>query len=224
MIEQIEQAGQAKEKSPLLQIGRITELEEYSARLIAMRWLAGVLVLLATAVSLYGLRLTIPGRQLYAVGIVVLLSNAVLTICHRRLQTADRESTRRAARRFVQIQIALDWVLLTIFLHLTGGITSPAIPVLLIHMVMAAMLLPELPPVFFMAIGVLVLAGLAVLERAGVLPHYQIMPIVPDRLHAQPVFIASQLGFIILTATGAQPSISRANSQALGKTSSASTA
>ena len=54
-------------------------------RLIRMRWVAGMLVLAATAVGVHGLGLPLPEWPLYAVGFWVLAYNALLVWLTTRL-------------------------------------------------------------------------------------------------------------------------------------------
>ena len=87
--------------------------------LIALRWAAGLGILLATAIARWVLDIDIPAGALLAVGGVVLSYNAALVLVARR-------AYRRAAtiRRLLGAQIALDWLAMIAVVHLTGGIAS----------------------------------------------------------------------------------------------------
>ena len=60
------------------------DLIRHSARLIRMRWLAGLAVLAATPFSVYLLRVPLPEQALYVLGAVILAYNGLLLWVSRR--------------------------------------------------------------------------------------------------------------------------------------------
>ena len=58
----------------------------------------------------------------------------------------ERDQRVRWYRRLVVSQVSLDWVAITAFVHFTGGVSSPAITLFLIHMVMVTALLQTRRP------------------------------------------------------------------------------
>lgn len=171
-----------------------------SHRLIRTRWIAGGLVLAATALCVHGLGLPLPEIWLYGVGLFLLGYNALLAWLTARAERRDPPHRSRAINRLIIAHIALDWLCMAVFLHLTGGITSPAIPFFLIHMLMVTILLPGQSPYIYVVMGMGVLALIAVLEWAGVLPHYSVIPELPERLYTSLTYIGAQLFFITTTA------------------------
>jgi len=69
--------------SPPDPYGAPVDLIQHSARLIRMRWLAGLAVLAATPFSVYLLRVPLP-QALYALGAVILAYNGLLLWVSRR--------------------------------------------------------------------------------------------------------------------------------------------
>lgn len=179
-----------------------------SVRMIRTRWVAAALVLVVSAFCVRVLRLPLPEVSLYATGLLILAYNGVLTLLMRSAdagaldQGPPRDSALllRRIRRIVVLQVALDWLSMGIFLHLTGGITSPAIPFFLIHMLMVTILLPGQSPYIYVVLALGVLVLIAVLEQAGVLPHYVVIPGLPAALHRDPIYVGAQLAFIGITA------------------------
>ncbi len=183
------------ERSPL-EASLPRDTASNSARLIATRWAAGVMVLLATAFCVHLLGLPLPEGALYLTGVVILAYNAALMWLTHRAYTPDDALYLRRIQRLVILQIALDWLSMTVFLHLTGGVTSPAIAFFFLHVVMVAILLPggQSPYVYAtLAVGVVIL--IAVLEGTGALPHYAVIPGLPPDLHTNEVYALAQVIF-----------------------------
>lgn len=176
------------------------EIAVASARLILTRWAAGGLVLLLTVLFVRLLHYPLPERPLYLTGAAILTYNAILTWLARRIGPATPDAYLQRLRRFVILQVALDWLSMSVFLHLTGGVTSPAIPFFLIHMVMVTILLRNRSSIIYVALGTGALTLIAVLERAGVLPHYAVIPSLPPTLHRDPVYILAQIAFFAVAA------------------------
>jgi signal transduction histidine kinase len=171
--------------------GAPADLGKHNARLIRMRWLAGVAVLGATPFSMAVLRVPLPGG-LYFLGEAILAYNLGL------VWVAERAGARRQ-RLLAVAQYAFDWLALAVFVHLTGGIESPAIWFFLFHVLLAPLYLPGLAPFVFAGLVIAAVAGIAGLEAAGWLPHYSILTALPDTLFRQPLWIAEQLAFFTVT-------------------------
>jgi signal transduction histidine kinase len=170
------------------------------SRLILTRWVAGGLVVGLTAAVVRLLRLPLPEGPLYVTGSVILIYNAILTWLARRVDHAPPEIHLRRVRRFVMLQVALDWIAMSVFLHLTGGITSPAIPMFVIHMLMVTILLPGQSSYIYVALGTLALGSIGILEQTGVLSHHAVIPALPPDLHRDPIYILAQVAFFATAA------------------------
>jgi signal transduction histidine kinase len=173
-----------------------------SKQLVLMRWAIGSLLILMTALSVRVLGLPLPELRLYAVGAVILGYNAVLAFFDRRARRLDGEAGLRRAYRLLVLQVVLDWVAMAVFLHLTGGIVSPAIPFLLFHILVVTILLPDLSPYLFVATGTIILMLIAILEWGGLIPHFTAIPALPPDLHRVLLVIVAQIGFFTATAVG----------------------
>ncbi|MCC6905623.1 MAG: GAF domain-containing protein [Anaerolineae bacterium] len=167
-------------------------------RMIVVRFAAGFGVFAATVICVYWLRLPLPETWLYSIGLFILLFNIALYELTRRARTQPEPAQTQVITRLVVAQVAVDWAATALFIHLTGGISSPAIVLFLIHMMMVAILLPGQSPYIYAALGVGATLVIALLERAGIIPHYTVIPALPDALHLDPVFILAQLTFLAL--------------------------
>jgi signal transduction histidine kinase len=187
------------EKSPFATLAA-SDTTRDSIRLIGTRWFAGGVVLLATAFCTHILKLPLPELPLYSTGVAILLYNGVLTWLMRRAQASGKPWQIKEMRRFVLLQVALDWIAMAVFLHLTGGISSPATPFMIIHMLMITILLPNDSPYPYLAMGLGILAMIALFEGIGWLPHYAVIPDVPVNLYSNPTYVLSRVIFIAITA------------------------
>lgn len=171
------------------------DINSNSVSMIRMRWAAALLVLGATAFCVHVLGLPLPEMGLYVTGLVIIVYNAVLAALNARLHDDPQH-----AGQIVRVQVVLDWVSMALFLHFTGGICSPAIPFLLIHMLMVTILLPGQSPYLYVVMGTGLLAALTLAESTGLLPHFHVIPLLPRALYKNPIYIGSQLGFTAITA------------------------
>jgi signal transduction histidine kinase len=176
------------------------DLAAASTRLILTRWAAGALVILATLVSPSVLGVVLPAGGLYLTGLAILAYNTVLSVLARRAPAADPAVTLARLRRLVVLQVGLDWLCMAVFLHLTGGITSPGIVFLLIHMLMVTILLPGVSSYLYVTLGVGGLLVLALLEASQTLPHFTLLPSLPEGLYRDPLFIISEIVFFSAAA------------------------
>lgn len=166
-----------------------------------MRWLAGGLVLLLTVVCTQGFCLTLPANLLMGLGLAILIYNGGLAFLLSKASASPHVD--RAVQHIAILQIVLDWLSMTLFLHLTGGIASPAIPILLIHILMVAVLLPNQSPYLYAVIGTGILVGIAVLEAVGLVSHIRVIAQIPSDLYQSSVYIVAQVTFFAITALSA---------------------
>lgn len=177
------------------------DIELASARLILTRWVAGAMVLALTLFCARVLVLPLPERGLLVTGAAILAYNALLAWLAPRLRDRSPESHWGRLRRFIVLQVALDWISMSVFLHLTGGITSPGIPLFLIHMLMVTILLPGRSPYIYLALGTAALATIAATESIGLLPHHAVIPALPPALHTDPIYLVAQVAFFAIAAS-----------------------
>jgi signal transduction histidine kinase len=180
----------------LLMASDVTDIASNNQRLILTRWIAGLMVLLATGVSTRLLGLALPENALYLIGVFILAYNAALAwFVNQQLSPGDALRTSHTIRQLVVIQIGLDWICMAAFLHFTGGVTSPAIVFFFIHTVMVNILIPGQSPYIYAAVAIGGLLTLALLEAGSILPHYSILPGMPDDIHTNRFYIFAVLGF-----------------------------
>lgn len=160
--------------------------------LIRIRWIAGLSVPLATAAvqAIFGLELAWP---LYLIGAGILIYNALFWWWVARLEGKPVAVT--SAYRLALLQITADWLAMTLLIHFSGGIESPAILYFFFHIVLASILLPARATYLFALLGAGLLSGTALLEYAGILPHVPVGGLLAAPLYQNPFYVAGVLAF-----------------------------
>ncbi len=168
------------------------------AWLIRIRWLAAVAVVAGTAAAVRIAGLRLPEREAYLFGGALGGYNLIFWAIQRKL---DSRAQRVPAtdRWFARVQIVVDWIALTAIIGISGGVESPALVFFLLHVTVASLLLPHDRAFPYVAIAVLLLAAVAVLEAAGVLPHVSLSP---EPRFANPFYIGAVLALFACAAYG----------------------
>ncbi len=164
--------------------------------LIRIRWIAGLSVPLATAAAqaILGLGLAWP---LYLIGVGILAYNTLFWRWVARLEGKPVAVT--SAYRLALLQITADWLAMTLLIHFSGGIESPAILYFFFHIVLAAILLPVRATYGFALLGTLLLSGTALLEYTNVLPHVPVKGLLATSLYQNPIYVTGVLAFFSST-------------------------
>lgn len=168
------------------------ELVSSLSWLIALRWLAGIGVLLATWFSANVLDFNIQATSLYLLGLGLLAYNALLWWGLNRLY-ANPAQPNLVYQWFARFQIGLDWIATAMVIHCSGGIESPAILIFLFHITIASLLLPHDRGFLYVTLAPILVGGVALLEYHGLLPHVYVFE--PAR-YDDPLYILSVLFFL----------------------------
>lgn len=160
--------------------------------LIRMRWLAAGAVLAATAITAHVVRLHVPERSAYIVGLAIFGYNLVFRLALGKLDTLRPDSA-LACQWFARVQIGFDWLAMAALISLSGGIESPAIIFFLFHITIASLLLPHDKGFLYVALAPILVAAIALLEARGVLQHVSLVAGPPR--YRDPVYVAEVLVF-----------------------------
>ncbi|MBN1265321.1 MAG: GAF domain-containing sensor histidine kinase [Anaerolineales bacterium] len=167
-------------------------------RLIQVRWGIGGLILAGTLVLSRFFNLPLPLTPLLLLGSIILIYNIFFYVISCR--TEDCETKIDQIQRLIILQVLLDWVSMAFFLHFTGGITSPAIPIFLIHLLVITILLPDSSPLLYLGLVIGVVVIIAALEGWGIWAHYTIMPALAGNIHQNPIYVLGQIVFFSTAA------------------------
>lgn len=117
------------------------ELEERVFWLISLRWLVGGGAL-AAALMGSAVGLPLPLLPLAAISGGVLFYNGLFLLASRTLSALGQERLKHYTP-FAHLQITLDLTALFLAVHFTGGIGSPLLILVMLHVVLAGILLPR---------------------------------------------------------------------------------
>ncbi len=168
------------------------ELVSSLSWLIALRWFAGIGVLLATWFSTNVPDLNIRTTPLYLLGLGLLAYNALLWWGLNRLYANPAQSN-LVYQWFARFQIGLDWAATALLIHCSGGIESPAILIFLFHITIASLLLPHDRGFLYVTLAPILVGGVALLEYHGLLPHVYMFE---SARYDDPLYILSVLFFL----------------------------
>ncbi len=154
--------------------------EEAAARIgwfIRLRWLAvvGVLAFATAGRLVLGLRISI--TPFVFIAITIALYNAVFLFLNRKIRQD------RWGDRFATTQVIIDLLMLTVLMHFGGGIENPFLSYYLFHAVIAAILLPPRKVTLQVLFASLCIAGLAVSELKGLVPHRHVEGLFSGELY-----------------------------------------
>jgi signal transduction histidine kinase len=173
------------------------ELMESESWLIRLRWLAGigVLVVVLGIDPLLGLQ---AGKvPLLGIGFTILFYNAIFfgIDFHLRHKKAAIESY----RLLTVWQVTLDWLAMSLLIHFSGGIESPAIFFFLFHIVIASMFFPVRTAFSFSFLAIGLVSAIALLEYFSILPHRATGGYLTEKLYANPYYVTAILVFFSST-------------------------
>jgi signal transduction histidine kinase len=151
---------------------RSNKLYRFSLWLIRLRWLGVLCIVLVTFVSSRILEITVCEFSLYIVSAAFLLLNILYRLWLMRIKLyKDRDPT-RPLRVFTNFQISLDFFVLTLLLHFSGGIENPFIVYFIFHMVMASIVLTPLESYLQASFAWSLVILLATLEYLSIIQHH----------------------------------------------------
>jgi len=173
-------------KNPLSTVpNRVVSLVSNLDTLIRLRWVAtgGVAAALFVAWKL-GLPLPYP-THFMLVGMLALL-NLVYSVWIGRVsvpQLARPDEGEKIPKRILTLlfaQIATDWILLTAFLHFSGGILNPFLLVFVLHAIIGVSLVDFNMSFYLTAFGLSLVSGMTLMELTGVLEFHPLFSGFPD--------------------------------------------
>src|SRR3990170_2139482 len=195
-------AGLGGLPKPSISTGRHTlveaELVASVGWLIRLRWMAGAGVLLATWVVGAVFRLHAPAGPLYIIGASILLYNLIFYLRERRLAQASAPAG--AFSRLAMWQVTLDWLAMTLLIHFSGGIESPAILFFFFHLIIASIFFPPRTAFAFAILAIGLISGIALMEFFGLLPHVTIVGYLETRLYLNGLYLTAMLIFFASTS------------------------
>ncbi len=169
------------------------ELEASVAWLIRLRWLAGIGVLVATWSANAIIKLQINSFPLYIIGAVILLYNSFFYFYEQKLKQDTASAERYTG--LAQWQVGLDWLAMTLLIHFSGGIESPAILFFIFHIIIASIFFTPRTAYVFTFVAILLVWVTVWMEFWGILPHSPIIGFVQEPLYKNIWYVLATLTF-----------------------------
>jgi signal transduction histidine kinase len=161
--------------------------------LIRLRWIAATGVLIIITLSRYLLKLNLPFNYLYLGDGILFIYNTIFYFYSRRFDPQVNDPRLfKNAHRLANIQISFDLILLTYFIHFSGGAENPFSFYFIFHMVIASIILSNRAAYLQATLAVFLFGFIAVGEYAGFLKHYHLIFV-----HADERYILELRYFII---------------------------
>ena len=161
--------------------------------LIRIRWIAGISVVLATWTLEVVFGLDAAEIALYMIGAGILAYNLIFYLLERRL--ASKVAPITVYDRLAKWQVGLDWLAMTLLIHYSGGIESPAILFFFFHIIIASMLFTPRTAFGFALLAIGLVSATALLEYVGFLPHESIVGFLASPLYQNPLYVGAMLLF-----------------------------
>ncbi|MBN1564802.1 MAG: HAMP domain-containing histidine kinase [Anaerolineae bacterium] len=167
------------------------ELCQNTQLLIQLRWVAGLGILFATLFTRYGLAIELRTLPLLLIGLLVLSYNSILFFACR-----EEDKSLPRIQRVAWGQVILDWLAMIALVHFTGGITSPTLIYFVIHAALSGTILLPWQTRRLILLAIVIVGGLAWLERAGTLPHVTISDLgLAEDLYKNTTYIFAVMAF-----------------------------
>ena len=164
---------------------------------VRLRWLFAAGALAALAVERFATPTAQRPWPLVAVVLGVAAINVVWTVVSHlwRSQLEDSETNQRVAIRngqlFVSVQIAIDLLLLTWILALSGGVENPMSLFYLFHIAISGLLLRTWQAIVQSCWAALLYAAMAITQAVGWLTYHPFLPQLPlTGLYHTPEYVA----------------------------------
>lgn len=172
-------------------------------RLIKIRWLVSVLLATAAGMGWY-FHFTGPlYAGVFAVAVLLPLLNVLYCQWIKQTGKSCGESCERPAKINIVVQIVSDFLLLSVFLHFSGGIENPAIVFYIFHVILSGIYLKPRNAYLITLLAVSLFLFMVILEYSQFIPHYSINEYINLLINNQPVYLFIALALFTLTAFAA---------------------
>lgn len=167
--------------------------------LIRLRWMAigGLTIAAFVADKLLGVAL--PERQLYETSVILFFYNFLLYDLMRYVTWKGRTISSVTVNRIITFQISVDWIILVVILHFSGGIENPFYLYFVFHTIFAGVLLSKTQSFIQATFAVVLFGALVLLEYYQIIPHYVLTGFVAGVNYRDEVYIFGT--FFVFTTT-----------------------
>ncbi|NQT25879.1 HAMP domain-containing histidine kinase [candidate division KSB1 bacterium] len=160
-----------------------------------LRWIASLMVFAVITVSIHLFHLSLPAGPLYLGNIILAVYNTIFWwYIHKTHNSSNQTNNNHKAQTFANQQISIDLLLLSYFIHYSGGLENPFIFYFIFHMVIASILLTPKTAYFQATLAIILLAIIGFSEWVNLLPHYHLAGFLhPEACNLSVTFTAGVL-------------------------------
>ncbi|MBL1206869.1 MAG: sensor histidine kinase [Calditrichaeota bacterium] len=135
---------------------------------IQLRWLAIVGFFLATITTKYIFELALPFETIWQLLVVL----TVINLSYVFVLKIFKEFTFLYEIIFLTLHIVIDLIILTVLIHLSGGVENPVYLFYIFHVVLSSIVLPRWYPYVIATFVIILFSGLVYSEYTMIVPHY----------------------------------------------------
>ena len=143
------------------------------------------------------LNLGVPQGPLSIIGAGILAYNLAFYLRERKLRAVAAPAADYIS--LAKWQVGMDWLAMILLIHFSGGIESPAIMFFFLHIIIVATFFPPRTAFAFTLLAIALVATIALLEYAGVIPHIAITGLLGTPLYQNGLYVVSVLFFFSST-------------------------
>jgi len=169
--------------------------------LIKLRWTAIAGVIMAVFLTSTFFHVSLQQKPLYILCSILTAYNIAIFLLLKYSRNHYHKTNLYfpGIKKIINLQMSLDLIFLSVFLHFSGGVENPFIIYFIFHMIIASILLSVLESYLqaTLATGLLVL--LALLEYKAIIPHYCLTGFIQHDAHNEPFYIFGKIGVLAST-------------------------
>jgi len=167
---------------------------------VKLRWIAILLAALAIGFGIVFFHGKLPYVKLSFLVVFLILINIVYIITIKHRIRLNKKFNFQHLKLFLNIQVSVDFALLTAFLHYSGSIENPAIVFYIFHMVLSSILLPRLDSFLQTTFALCLFTLLLILEYQEILPHYTINQNLSGLFNTDIRYLVGAMGIFSITS------------------------
>lgn len=169
--------------------------------LIKLRWIAIVGVAMAVFFASTFFRVSLEQKSLYILCSILAAYNIAAFLLLRYSRNHHRRTSVYfpGVKKIINLQMSLDLIFLSIFLHFSGGVENPFIVYFIFHMIIASILLSVLESYLQATLATALLVLLALLEYQGIIPHYCLTGFIQHDAHNEAFYVFGKVGVLAST-------------------------
>lgn len=164
-----------------------------------LRWLAAISIAMGALITYHFLGTAVHQTAVYILAGSFLAYNFVIFLLLRHYSRSGSGIVRKIVKQSIDYQIALDILFLVFLLHYSGGIESPYVFFVILHMIVVSSVLPVWKSFFEASLAVLLFGGMVLLEYSGFVPHHCLKGYIIDCFYRDNVYVLGSTLVLAIT-------------------------